>query len=395
MKLKIGLLGVENPSDLNSYSGTPYHLAHFLRLAGHEVRICGPFPLRFRKIVGAFDRIVRTFLGKHIVWERFPLIAQQYSRIVDDYAAKNPDLDILLATSVFYAHKQNATIPLIAWGDTTVAGVMGQYPYYSNITARMALQSNRVEEIGLKSCDMAIFSSEWARIIAAENYDVREEKLAVLTYGANILRHPDRVEIESLIANRSTKTFTVLLVGVLWERKGVDKAIEIVDAIRAKGVDARLQVIGCHPPPGKSIPPWVEILGRIDKGTPDGQVRFFDLLGAAHVFLLPSVAECAAVSLVEANAYGLPFVASNVGGNSSLVGANINGYLCELSAPIETWVEAVMKFIGDPVAYRQQCLSAHSYYETRLQWSVAVERFESLIFEFLADRARAGGDGRV
>jgi hypothetical protein len=67
MFLILGLLGVEYPVDICSYSGTPFHLAHFLRKRGHDVRKCGSFPLRHRSFLQMLDRFYRRLTGKHFV----------------------------------------------------------------------------------------------------------------------------------------------------------------------------------------------------------------------------------------------------------------------------------------------------------------------------------------
>ena len=220
MPLKIGLLGIEDPRSMRAYSGIPYHLAHFLREAGHEVRICGPYPLRFRLMLRTMNKLLGTIFGNHIVFERHPLMSRQYAEIVDAYAAANPDLDLLLATSVFYVDKRKTAIPIIAWGDTTVAGVLGSYPYYSNISSRMIEQSHRAEQRGLNACDQVIFSNQWAADIALQHYKLPAEKVHVITYGANILRSPDRIEIEEIVSRRERCPRKVILVGVDWRRKG-------------------------------------------------------------------------------------------------------------------------------------------------------------------------------
>ena len=376
--LKIGLLGFEDPRSVGSYSGTPYHLVHFLREAGHEVRFCGPYPLRFRTMLRSMDKLLRTISGNHIVFERHPLIARQIAGIVDSYAAANPDLDLLLATSVYCVDKRNTRIPIFAWGDTTVAGILGSYSYYSNISSRMIEQSHRAEQRGLSACDQVIFSSRWAANIALQNYNLPAEKVHVITYGANILKSPNRIEMEGIVSRRDRRQCKVILVGVDWVRKGVSKAIKVVGELRKENMDITLQVVGCNPPPGVQIPDYVEVLGRIPKDTPEGKLRFYELLQSAHVFLLPTVAECAAVSSVEANAYGLPVVVSDVGGNASLVAEGINGHLCALEAPSSVWAEALKQVIGEPATYRDQCLRAHAYYENELSWRVAVRRFGEL-----------------
>ena len=386
MSLKIGLLGVEDPSDVRSYSGTPFHLAHFLRQRGHDVRICGPYPLRFRKSLLFFNRLLNRFFGKHIVWERFPLITRQYRSVIDNYVRANPDLDLLLATSVFYVDKGDTRLPLVAWGDTTVQGVLGLYPYYSGISHRMIEQSQAVEQRALAACTAVIFSSDWAARTAIETYIVDPAKVHVITYGANILESPDAAGLEQLLLERAAKPLTVILVGVDWKRKGVDKAIAAVSVLRERGFEVRLKVVGCKAPAETQVPGFVEVLGRIPKSTPEGNTRFYDLLQTSHAFILPSIAECAAVSLVEANAYGLPVVASNTGGNPSLVKEGVNGHLLDPGAPSELWADALQKILADPADYSRQARNAFALYQEEFRWPVAVMRFEQLVQQLLPGR---------
>ncbi len=386
MSLKIGLLGVEDPSSVRSYSGTPFHLAHFLRERGHDVRFCGPYPLRYRGLLIFLNRLLKRFAGRHFVWERVPLITRQYRRIIERYASENPDLDVLLATSVFYVDAARTHIPLIAWGDTTVQGVMGLYPYYTGISKWMIDQSQAGEQRSLAACAAVIFSSDWAARTAIETYDVDPAKVHVITYGANILESPDSEALDVLVAQRMLTPWIVILVGVDWKRKGVDKAIAAVGVLRQRGFEVRLKVVGCKEPANTFVPDYVEVLGRIPKNTPDGKRTFYELLQTSHAFVLPSIAECAAVSIVEANAYGLPAVASNTGGNPSLVREGVNGYLCDPSAPAEVWADALQKIIGDRSDYERQAREAFSLYQSEFCWPVAVTRLEQVLLNILPEK---------
>lgn len=386
MRLTIGLLGVEDPADVRSYSGTPFHLAHFLRQRGHDVRICGPYPLRYRRILLFLNRLLYRLTKTHLVWERFPLITRQYRKIIENYARANPDLDLLLATSVFYVDSANVRIPLIAWGDTTAQGVIGLYPYYTNIGQSMIAESHAVEQRALTACTGAIFSSEWAARTAIETYDVDPAKVHVITYGANILDSPDAEALERLLLERAATPLTIILVGVDWKRKGVDKAIAAVGVLRERGLPIRLRVVGCQAPAMVQVPDYVDVIGRVPKSTPEGQKRFYELLQTSHAFILPSVAECAAVSLVEANAYGLPVVASNTGGNPSLVQEGLNGYLCDPTAPAEVWADALRKILEDRPTYEKISRSAFALYHSEYRWDIAVIRFERLMQQILQDR---------
>jgi glycosyltransferase involved in cell wall biosynthesis len=243
----------------------------------------------------------------------------------------------------------------------------------------MVEYSHQVEQRGLDACDQVIFSSQWAAEIALQNYAVPRNKVHVITYGANIIRSPDRSQISEIVGRRNGPPFKAILVGVEWQRKGVSKAIAVVGELRKQGMDMTLRVVGCTPPSGVEVPSYVEVFGRVPKDSPEGERRFCELLQSAHVFLLPTIAECAAVSLAEANAYGLPVVVSDVGGNASLVKEGVNGHLSAIDAPSFVWAEALRKVIDGPVAYRDRCLRAHAYYEDELSWKVAVRRFEEIM----------------
>lgn len=379
MNLKIGLLGIEDPAHIYSYSGTPYHILHFLRKAGHDVRICGPYPLRHRLLLRLIDKVQNRITGNHLVRERHPILTHQYADIIDRYARQHPDLDLFLATSVFYVSRLNTRIPIFTWGDTTAAGVMNLYPYYTNISPRMIRQSHDVEQQGLDSASQVIFSNQWAADVARENYRLDPEKTHVITYGANLTESPDPQKIHALLVERRRRAKTVVLVGVDWERKGVNTAIAIIRVLRAMGVTAKLQVIGCTAPAGFKVPEYVEVLGRVSKDVVPGKKNYFDYLGEAHAFLLPTRAECASVSIAEANAYGLPVVVSDVGGNASLLSEGVNGYLRQLDDPVTRWAENLFSILNDEQRYEAQSFRAYQYYQKELSWEVAIKRFTNLV----------------
>lgn len=379
MSLKIGLLGLEDPANVSTYSGTPYHLAHFLREAGNQVSFFGPYPVKHRKRVSYQNWLLKKLTGRHILWERYPMITDQYAGIVESYAKSDASLDLLLATSAFYLGKAKTHLPLVFWGDTTAAGVIGHYPYYKNISETMIRQCNAVEQDALDACTLAIFSNQWAADVALSSYRLDPAKVRVLCYGANLLKTPDHAEIKQFLQSRPAKQWNLLLIGVDWQRKGVDTAITTTTELRSRGFDVRLRVVGCQPPSGTSVPDGVEILGRIPKATSEGSARLAKLMSETHLFILPSRAECAAVSLAEANAFGVPVLSTNVGGNASLVKDGVNGFLLDPVAPIKLWADTAQQMLMSPFVYEEWCWRAHGYFHAELSWSVAVSRFEELI----------------
>jgi len=384
--MKIGLLGVEDPSSVMSFSGTPFHLSYYLRAAGHEVRYLGPYPIRYRLFVRMLSRLSKIFTGKYLLWQRHPLIARQYAGIVDAYAKQNPDLDLLLGTSAFYLAGARTKIPLAFWGDTTVAGVIGSYAGYTGLSAKTLAQAHAVEQEALDATDLAIFSNEWAADVAIRSYRIDPAQVHVITYGAHILETPGEEEIARCIAKRRRDGLEILLLGTDWRRKGIDIAIEVVEEMRRRGRDVRLTIAGCKAPASYVAREYVSVLGMIHKTTPEGVERLRDLLRYSHVLLLPTRADCAAVVLAEASAFGLPVVSSDVGGNASLVCEGQNGFVVPIDAPLGVWIDAIERIVHDRDDFERFSWSAYRYFKSELSWENSLSRFEELVRKELLEK---------
>ena len=384
--MKIGFLCLDDPTKIRTYSGIPYHLTRYLTRAGNEVVILGPYPVR-RLRVRIENTVLRTFTGKELIHERHPAMVQQYAKIISNYHDQNPDLDVFLATSAFQLGTARANVPLVFWGDTTFAGVVHKYDRYFNLSERTISYCHAAEQHALNSCDLAIFSSQWAANVAQESYRVDPGKIRVITYGANLLRSPTEQEVREFIALRSDQRVKVLLIGANWWRKGVDKAIATVAELRRRGLDASLKVIGCYPPNGQAIPEFVSLGGKIVKDTQEGQDQMADMMGSSHLLILPTVAECAAVVLAEASAFGLPVLTTDVGGNASLVRPGMNGSLLDLNATAEQWADAAESIVGNGrTSYEDAAWRAFRLFHGELSWERAVTRFEAEMRGLLSPR---------
>jgi glycosyltransferase involved in cell wall biosynthesis len=381
--LRIGLLGVEDPADVRSYSGTPFHLVHYLRATGNDVRILGPYPLRYRIPVRLHNRLRSLFTGKGVLWERHRLIADQYPGIVRKYLEQSPDLDLLLATSVFYVAGVRTRIPLVFWADTTVSGVIGRYGRYQHLSKRTVRRSHEVEQAALTACDMAIFSNQWAADVALNSYDLDPRKVRVINYGANLTQVPTKAELMRLLTLRSPDHIKLIILGVHWQRKGVAKAIEVAGELRKRGLNIQLQIVGCRPPAGFPVPDYVSLHGKVLKDTQEGARQLERLLGESHLLILPTEAECAAVVLAESSAFGVPFISTDVGGNASLVRQGHNGILLPLEADISTWADEAMWILRDRGSYERFAWRAYDFFHQCLSWSNAVQRFEEAVRDLL------------
>jgi glycosyltransferase involved in cell wall biosynthesis len=186
-----------------------------------------------------------------------------------------------------------------------------------------------------------------------------------------------------LLARRDLKEIKLIIIGVDWMRKGMAKAIQVAGKLRERGLNVHLQIVGCRPPSGFFVPAYVSLFGQVSKHTPEGVRRLEGLLGVSHLLILPTEAECAAVVLAEANAFGVPFISNDVGGNSSLVQQNFNGILLPTEADASTWADAAMGILRDRETYEVFSWQAYDFFHKCLSWTNAVKRFQEAVSDLL------------
>ncbi|WP_416909331.1 MAG: glycosyltransferase [Polymorphobacter sp.] len=115
------------------------------------------------------------------------------------------------------------------------------------------------------------------------------------------------------------------------------------------------------------------------------------LYANASAFTLLSRQEAAAVVFAEASSYGLPSVAFDTGGVSTLVKDGDNGLLFSLDTPIEAIADKLGALLRDPQAHAEMRVRARTRFETKLNWSswgdTAARTIEQAIAEWPAKAA--------
>jgi glycosyltransferase involved in cell wall biosynthesis len=109
----------------------------------------------------------------------------------------------------------------------------------------------------------------------------------------------------------------ILFVGVHWIRKGGPQLVEAFRRVRARIPDARLTIVGCSP---EIHVEGCEVRGRV---SPSELAMYYQ---RASVFCMPTRYEPFGIVYLEAMAYKLPIVATDVGAIPDFVLNGENGF---------------------------------------------------------------------
>lgn len=148
----------------------------------------------------------------------------------------------------------------------------------------------------------------------------------------------------------------ILFVGLDWERKGGPELLSAFEEVRRNHSDARLVIAGASV---KTDQAGVISLGRV----PVEELKRY--YREATVFCMPSRNEPFGVAYVEAMAYALPIVATEIGALPDMVSNGKNGFLVQ-PGDIESLAQVLDNLLSDP---RKRARFG------KISWRLAAERY--------------------
>ena len=162
---------------------------------------------------------------------------------------------------------------------------------------------------------------------------IYERDFSIIPYGSPLEMS---VEANGDVAEKSSTTKSVLFVGRLVERKGVEYLVRAMPLLRDRGVDAHLTVVSSSGHWESEIRVAIEesaagelvtLAGRVSE---EEKARLFE---QCDLYVHPAIVdgrgdtEMLGVVLIEAMAYAKPMIASDVGGISDVVKDGETGLL--------------------------------------------------------------------
>lgn len=384
--MRLAYVTTYDAADRLQWSGLGSAILDSLESQGIDVIPIGPLRQRFSLIGRAKRRFYGQFLGQRYEFERGALVGLDYAWQVSA-RLRTGNFDVVFSPSTIPVSRLRCPQPIVTWTDATFGALTELYDLPGHVCRESVRAGHRTERLALRNCALSIFASDWAANSAIRQYSASPDRVKVIPFGANFLEAPEYSQAVRRISERDKATCQLISIGVDWERKGIQRAIDLASVLNTRGLPTRLTVVGCLPSKGAVLPNFVDVVGFVDKRTPDGERRLSSLLERSHFHVLFSIAECFGVVFAEANAHAVPNIASDVGGIASAVVNGRGGQRFGSQTPIETVADYVQKSLSEKHAYFELALMARNEYDSRLNWKVAGAEVVESIKKLLSFRS--------
>lgn len=370
--VKIGYVTFIVPSDRRSSSGTVFKMREAIEAAGFEVVWIPYHRVTIHTILHWIILTARNVFGrkKWLRGEHYEPIAKGYAKSIDKSLIQQCDYLFFPFAGQIYPFL-DTDVPSIYFSDATTP-LMINY-YFRNLSEKSIRMASLLDQQGCAAAYINIRSSHWALDSTIKDCGGNPDRCFVLEFGANIDKK-DIIPVEPYNGG----PLNILFSGVDWERKGGDIAVETVQLLRDKGIDAHLIVAGPKSIPNTGCGEFVEFVGFLDKNDEADYKRYVELFRRSHLFLLPTKAECSAIVFCEAAAFGLPCYTYDTGGTSNYVINSVNGYALPEGSSAKVFAEHIYHDIHDD-NLRVLRDGALKLSKERLSWDVWSKGFKKIM----------------
>jgi glycosyltransferase involved in cell wall biosynthesis len=377
-KLRIAYVTRGKADDPGNWSGIVRHIKHGLVDAGHEVNVidgissCVPALSRLRGL------LVRMITRKTYAYDRDVGVSKRFARQAEKRLA-SLNVDCVVSPVLPTPAHLRTELPIAIWDDGPFHCLRKIYPQYDDVAADSLGQGDYLDGLSVQKCSVLGFASRWAADDAIQYHHADPGKVLVLPFGSNCASpYRDEDEVARIFETKPPLPLKMLFVGIDWPRKGGPLTLEIHQELRRRGVDAHLTIVGCNPFTGL-IPDGVLCLGRLDKGVPEQAARLQQCFREAHIFIMPSRAECFGVVYAEAAAHALPSIGTRVGGVADAVVERETGWIFDLKAGPAEYCDLLEMLAKDRSKLFEASIQAYRYQRSELNWGRSVEKLISAL----------------
>lgn len=371
--MKIGFISMSPPTDRRASSGTNYQMAQALARIGELVWIPVTPPRYYRYLEMAAKALAK--LCKKKVCFNYTYVG---ARILANSVKtdKISECDVLVAfwSGSILAFLDAKGKPVIYLSDATFPAMIDYYPPFSHLFKKNIRSGIDIEKCSLDKASVIVLPSSWSAISALNDLQQPKEKIHVIEFGANI----DDKDIlpHSFVYNGH---LDILFMGVEWERKGGDIAVETTRWLNSNGIDTTLHIVGIKKLDEKIVSlPYINYVGFLNKNNHEEYRKLADTITKSHLLLLPTIAECAGIVFCEASANGLPIFTHHTGGVPNYIENGRNGYMLPLGSTGADFGKKIKEcLLSDELESMSK--EAVLIYRKKLNWQVWSKKIKQII----------------
>ena len=351
-----------------------YELASQLAKRGHEVHF---YTMKFWK---GNDTIKRKGFYLHGLCKNYPLYNKKSrsikQAIIFGFSSfkllkKENDFDVLDADHMVYFHLWPAKLAcliknkplIITWHE-----VWGR-EYWKKYLGKKGIIGALIEKSASKKANKIISISNLTTNNLINKLNVKKENIITIPNGIDIIKinkvKPSKEESDIIYAGR------------LNEHKNVDVLIRSINILKKSNPNIKAIIIGDGPEKSSliSLAKYFNLTKNIIfKGFVEKHEDVLSLIKSSKVFVLPSTREGFGISIIEANACGIPVITINHKDNASkdLIKEGKNGYTAELNE--RNIADKIKIGLKSYKSMKKDCEREAKQYD----WSKIIEKFEGV-----------------
>ena len=354
---------------------------------GHTVTIVGPIadqPNFFERVEIKLWQVYKKLTKKGGL--KFPLTTcLRASKLLKKaIQQEQPDGVFSVYPPFFIFGKTSA--PSLWYFDTTFIGQEREWPLYGKLAVKLSVFE---EKKAFKHAQKLVTMSDWSKNVMINDYGAERDKIEVVPLAATLPKTVTAMADPSISIKSIEIPVRLLLVGRVYERKGIDIAIEIVDQLNKSGMPTELIICGINERQVDS--PYVSFVGPYKKSEPIELEQYINLYKWAHLLIHPARFEAGGTVLSEAAAFGTPSITNNTGGLATSVKDGVSGIVLPKGSPPEAYVQAITDLVNDPQRYQRLCQTTRERFEKELNWDAAGKQLVKILEEAVREhQANAG-----
>lgn len=364
--MNIIFLTTLNPNNINTWSGTSYHVFKTLS-KNHNVRLIG------ENIISQFSYYSQNNFPNKRSIERYSLVL---GNLCTERINNFSNYDIVFFGDLYLVPFLKVGIPIVHLSDVTFQ-LFEEYLGHKDIEGLKRIE--KLEKMVLDKYTAIIYCSEWVKQNAVNYYNVDPDKIHVVEFGANI---PNPINYQ---INIDTNVCNLVFIGKNWKKKGGYKILHAYKKLKTGGFPCTLTIIGSVPNTLQEEDRDLTIIPFLDKSKSACLEQMCNILYKAHFLVLPTEYDAFGIVFCEASAYAVPSITSNVCGVGQVIREGKNGYLLSSESSAEDYAEKIESVFNDKDNYIRLRASSRKEFETRLNWNKWGERVNEILGNVVTD----------